>query len=264
MVREPSSLFCQRAFFAQLVQRHGLSPPQLLSAHMSASSSPKASRGQRLLHDHGPQEGEGTSARLLGHDQRLRARLQWLGHLALHPNGHGCRKLFARVKNKEVSSFIQAEAVRRCLNHKENKKQRTAREFWDVDGSSHGRQPLDKILMKLVAKLLRRVKPLCSPSMVRARPSSSQFNRRGPQRAVAQESLRLWTSGVRELREALQGARKVLGDPCFWVWTEPVENPLNDGDRREVIGYILHLWPWQVTLPTPPGTPSGARLTKPI
>ena len=94
--------------------------------------------------------------------------------------------------------------------------------------------------MKLFAKLLRRVKPLLrSPSMVRARPSSSQFNRRGPQRAVAQESLRLWTSRVRELREALQGARKVLGDPCFWVWTEPVENRLNNGDRREVIGYIF-------------------------
>ena len=56
VVSEPSSLFCQGAFFAQLVQRHGLSPPQLLSAHMSASSSPKASRGQRLLHDHGPKK----------------------------------------------------------------------------------------------------------------------------------------------------------------------------------------------------------------
>ena len=44
------------------------------------------------------------------------------------------------------------------------------------------------------SKLLRRVKPLCSPSTVRARPSSSQFNRRGPQRAVALESLRLWTA----------------------------------------------------------------------
>ena len=60
------------------------------------------------------------------------------------------------------------------------------------------------------SKLLRRVKPLCSPSTVRARPSSSQFNRRGPQRAVAQESLRLWPSGVRELREALQGGARCL------------------------------------------------------
>ena len=34
------------------------------------------------------------------------------------------------------------------------------------------------------------------------------------------------------------GAHKVLGDPCTWIWTEPVEEPRNDGDRHRVIGYI--------------------------
>ena len=153
---------------------------------------------------------EPSSARPLGHDQRLRARLQWLGHLALHPNGHGCRKLFARVKNKEVSSFIQAEAVRRCLNHKENKKQRAAREFWDVDGSSHGRQPLE--------------------ALEKSETTVLTFD--GARKAFQLTVQQTWTSEGRGAGESSPVDR-------FWVWTEPVENPLNDGDRPEVISYIF-------------------------
>lgn len=87
-----------------------------------------------------------------------------------------------------------------------------------------------------------------------------------------QEANRLWTQGTKELRAALGvsdgglrrilkdfygsttaprglwkdvdqklqalGAKKVLGDPCIWIWTKPNPQPLNSLDSHVVIGYM--------------------------
>ena len=87
-----------------------------------------------------------------------------------------------------------------------------------------------------------------------------------------QESQLVWTQGTRELRQALGvsdgdllqmlkdfygsttaprgpwrdidcnlqklGARKILGDPCVRIWTQPNPRPLNSMDKHHVIGYM--------------------------
>ena len=86
------------------------------------------------------------------------------------------------------------------------------------------------------------------------------------------EEMDLWTTGVPELRQALEvnddailkilkdfygsttaprglwqdldktfqglGAYKIISDPCVWIWVEAVENPRNDQDRFRTIGFM--------------------------
>eukprot|EP00438_Fugacium_kawagutii_P031764 Skav205351 [mRNA] locus=scaffold1956:24961:32706:- [translate_table: standard] len=87
-----------------------------------------------------------------------------------------------------------------------------------------------------------------------------------------QEQLRLWTTGVKELRDALDvepngllrilkdfygsttaprglwkdldqtfcklGAHRIIGDGCVWIWSQPNKHPLNEYDQHEVIGIM--------------------------
>eukprot|EP00438_Fugacium_kawagutii_P003117 Skav222832 [mRNA] locus=scaffold1338:43482:51341:- [translate_table: standard] len=87
-----------------------------------------------------------------------------------------------------------------------------------------------------------------------------------------QEQLRLWTTGVEELRSALNvekggvlrilkdfygsttaprglwkdldatfcklGAHRIIGDACVWIWSQPNKHPLNQYDQHEVIGIM--------------------------
>ena len=222
------------------------------------------------------------------------------------------RVLFDHAKGKEVSSFVQSEAVRKYLSFEEEREAKESGRVlgcrWVLTWKVTPPEDLEQARLEAQEKagetskrkakacivLLGYQRPdVASPEYRSSAPVQSavtrhvalqlavqnQWQLEGLDSSTAllqteknQEALRLWTSGTKELREALGvgdggllrilkdfygsttaprglwkdidatfkrlGAHKILGDPCVWIWVDKNEKPINEGDKYKVIGFM--------------------------
>ncbi|CAK9074779.1 unnamed protein product [Durusdinium trenchii] len=153
--------------------------------------------------------------------------------------------------NRKLKNFLRspaaflAEAVRKCLNHEEEQKAKASGRIlgcrWVLTWKTTPPEDLEDAAREAIEKSETTV--LTADGKARVvllgyqHPDIAEPEYRS---SVKRRSLRLWMTGVKELREGLQvsdgGLLRILKD--FYGSTTGGREPRNDGDRHRVIGYI--------------------------